>query len=103
MKEPAQWEMLCRTNSPSRGVLLLIAAAVVSPTRSYFLEEIRFWLVVVAALVGLGVLLLVTFILLREGSHRGLCWMKVHVGKTAGARHAWLIVRSVMPRHLPHH
>jgi hypothetical protein len=102
MKEPEQWTMFRRTKPPSRGVLLLIVAAVVSPTHSYLLQEIRFWIVVVAVLVSLGVLLVVTFILLQEASHRGLGWMKLHVGRITGVKPARLIVRSAVPSQLPH-
>jgi hypothetical protein len=103
MKEPAQWELLRGTKPPSRGVLLLIVAALVLPTRSYFLQEIRFWLAVVAVLVTLGALLLLTFVLLQEASQRGLHWMKLHLGRITVARYGRIILRSAMPRHLPHH
>jgi|SRR5580765_3598243 len=102
MKEPEQLATFRSTKSPCRGVLLLIAAAVVSPTHSYLLEEIRFWIVVVAVLVSLGVLLVVTFILLQEVSHRGLGWMRLHAGRITGVRLARLIVRSAVPRQIPH-
>jgi len=103
MREPAQWEMFRRTKPPSRGALLLIVAAVAFPTHSYFLQEIRFWLVVVAVLVSLGVLLVLTFVLLQEASQRGLHWMKLHLGRITVARYGRIILRSAMPRHLPHH
>jgi hypothetical protein len=103
MKESAQWEMFRRTKPPSRGVLLLIVAAFVLPTYSYFLQEIRFWLVVLAILVGLGAFLRAAFILLQEGSCRGFHWMRLHVGRVAAPRHWRVILRSAMLRHLPHH
>ena len=103
MKEPTPWEMFRRTKPPSRGALLLIVAAFVLPTHSYFLQEMRFWLVVLAILVGLGTLLLAAFILLQEFTHRGLHWIKLRFGRITVARHGRIILRSAMPRHLPHH
>ena len=102
MREPAQSEMFRRAKPPSRGALLLIVAALVLPTHSYFLQEMRFWLVVLAILVALGVVVLAAFILLREAGHRGLGWMKLHVARITAAKHARLIVRSAVPRQLPH-
>jgi hypothetical protein len=103
MREPAQWEMFRRTKCPSRGALLLIVAALVLPTHSYFLQEMRFWFVVLAFLVGLGAFLLAAVILMQEATYRGLHWMKLHVGRITVSRHGRIILQSAMPRHLPHH
>jgi hypothetical protein len=102
MKEPEQWRMFRRTRPPGQIVLFLIVAAVLFPAHSYFFQEVRFWLVVVAVLISLGVFLLATFILLREAGHRGLGWMKLHVARITAARHARLIVRSAVPPQIPH-
>jgi hypothetical protein len=103
MNEPAHWEIFRRIKPTSRGTLLLIVAVLVLPAHSYFLQEMRFWLVLLAILVGLGALLLAGFIVLQEVSHRGLRWMKSHVGKITAPRHWRVILRSAMLRHLPHH
>jgi len=103
MNEPAHWEIFRRIKPPSRGTLLLIVAVLVVPAHSYFLQEMRFWLVVLAILVGLGALLLAAFILLQEFTHRGLHWIKLRFGRITVARHGRIILRSAMPRHLPHH
>ena len=102
MKETGRWKALHCTAARDRKTLLLIIAVLIFPTRSYFIQEIRFWLVVLAVLVGLGMLFLATFILLREAGHRGLHWMKLHAGRIPAARDGRLLLRNAVPRHLLH-
>jgi predicted ferric reductase len=103
MKETGRWKALHRAGALNRKTLLLIFIAVlIFPTRSYFIQEIRFWLVVLAVLVGLGMLFLAIFILLREAGHRGLHWMKMHAGRIPVARDGRLLLRNAVPRHLLH-
>ena len=102
MKEIEQWATFGRSWSPNRRMLLFIFVILVFPTRSYFIQEIRFWLLVLAILVALGMLFLATFILLREAGHRGHDWMKMQIGKLTAAKHRRLILRNTMPGQLPH-
>ena len=102
MKETGRWKAFHRTGARNRKTLLLIIAVLIFPTRSYFIQEIRFWVVMLAVLVGLGMLLLVTFILLREGGHRGLHWMKMRAGRFPVSRDGRLVLRNAAPRHLIH-
>jgi len=102
MKETVQWKLFRRTGPPNRRLLLLIVAVMVFPTRSYFVQEVRFWLLVLAILVTLGMLVFATFILLREAGHRGHYWMKMRIAKTTAAKHARFILRNTMPGQLPH-
>ena len=102
MKETGRWKALHRAGARNRKTLLIIIAVLIFPTRSYFIQEIRFWLEVLAVLVGLGMLFLAAFILLREAGHRGLHWIKMHAGRIPVARDGRLLVRNAVPRHLLH-
>ena len=103
MKATVQEKLLSGTWPPNRRLLLLIGAAMVFPTRSYFIQEIRFWLVVLAVLVSLGLLLFATFIVLREAGHRGHHWMQMHVGKSTAPKHGRLILQNTIRGQLPRH
>jgi fumarate reductase subunit D len=90
MMETVHWNLFRRAGSRNQRLLLVIIMVMVFPTRSYFIQEIRFWLVVLAVLVALGMLLVAIFILLREAGHRGHHWMKrmkMHFGKSAVPKH----------------
>ena len=102
MKETGRWKALHRAGVRNRKTLLIIIAVLIFPTRSYFIQEIRFWLVVLAVFVGLGMLFLAAFILLREAGHRGLRWMKMHAGRIPVPRDGRLLLRNAVPRHLLH-
>ena len=103
MKETVQGKLFSGTWTPNRRLVLLIVAAMVLPTRSYLIQEIRFWLVVLAVLVSLGMLFFATFILLREAGHRGHHWIQMHVGKSTAPKHGRLILRDTIHGQLPRH
>ena len=103
MKETVQQKLFSGTWPPNRRLVLLIVAVMIFPTRSYFIQEIRFWLVVLAVLVSLGMLLFATFILLREAGHRGHHWLQMHVGKSTDPKHGRLILQDTIRGQLPRH
>ena len=63
--------MFRKAKPPRLVVLLLVVAALFFPMYSYFVQGMRFWLVVRGMVTALGMLSIATFILLREATAPG--------------------------------
>lgn len=93
MENSHQLGIFRRTKPASVLFSLLIAIALLFPTHSYFVEEMRFWLVVPAIVTALGMLSIATSILLREAARRGLRWAKLRMHKLKAAVRARFALR----------
>ena len=93
MENSRQLGIFRRTKPASVLLSLLIVVALLFPTHSYFIEEMRFWLVVPAIVTALGMLSIATFLLLREAARRGLRWAKLRVDKRKGTVRARFALR----------
>lgn len=102
MKETLQREIFRRTGPRNRRIVLLIFAVMLFPTRSYLVQEVRFWLVVLAILVVLGVVFFATFLVLREAGHRAHQWMKTCIERIPAAKYRRLILRNTVTGEVPH-
>jgi hypothetical protein len=96
MENSGQRGMFRKTKPPSIEALFLIVLALLFPTHSYFIQEMRFWLFLSAIVTALGMLSIAAFILLRETARRGLPWMRLRIEKLITARRERFALRHTI-------
>ena len=81
-----------------RDVLLVLALILVFSTKSYVIQEMLFWCVVIAVLFALVILIIGLGMALRQIGRSACGWMKIRVARISAYRRNRLSTHDAMSR-----